>query len=605
MKTSAPQPDVQSARSGDGHGAIALDSPSGVAQRETQARIAQSPRAQSASAVQSRVDGSDRVASQRAPNRTGLPDALKSGVEALSGLSLADVRVQYNSARPAQLNALAFTQGRQIHVAPGQERHLPHEAWHLVQQAQGRVAPTTQLKGVGINDSDALEREADEMGARALRGAPEPAALQEAAAPSQPVVQRAIGFEFEFGSWESTHTDGTRLQKGEVISNQGKFKVEGEDADAGVSAVEMVFSPLVTLEEAKTEIAKADALADAVHKGTRTFDGFHIAPGTRTAKMQASPAIPLDKLVAFYKLSSQAFIGRRMSPGHTVQDAIFRKHLGEDAEASDALRGLVALVVDYLIQGMYQGRLNYPKSAFRLMARSSFTKMYSLVPESAFFNDPANAGKWVDLVMETFTSLTQNRATPTDEQIATAADAPAIAAPLHEMENLPDDSGGAQEKYKLKTTRREWLAEMPTRDLLSKATDKRFEGMGAYGDAADRLVDLAVKKSVEVMEESASSEESAPEVEAPKGMAEAPLFEIRGAADMFGLSQDVQIGSWVAKATEIFDKVDEATGGLTYGLGAKPVIAADTDAPDMWEKVVPAPVVAAPAPSAKPWWKLW
>lgn len=31
------------------------------------------------------------------PNRTGLPDTLKSGVEALSGFSLDDVRVHYNS----------------------------------------------------------------------------------------------------------------------------------------------------------------------------------------------------------------------------------------------------------------------------------------------------------------------------------------------------------------------------------------------------------------------------------------------------------------------------------------------------------------------------
>ena len=45
-----------------------------------------------------------------------------------------------------RLDAVAFTQGSEIHVAPGQKRHLPHEAWHVVQQAQGRVQPTTQLQ---------------------------------------------------------------------------------------------------------------------------------------------------------------------------------------------------------------------------------------------------------------------------------------------------------------------------------------------------------------------------------------------------------------------------------------------------------------------------
>lgn len=102
------------------------------------------------------------------PNHTGLPDQLKSGVESLSGMSLDNVRVHYNSARPAQLNALAYAQGTEIHVAPGQEKHLPHEAWHVVQQAQGRVEPTTQMKrGEAVNDDQGLEHEADVMGAKA------------------------------------------------------------------------------------------------------------------------------------------------------------------------------------------------------------------------------------------------------------------------------------------------------------------------------------------------------------------------------------------------------------------------------------------------------
>jgi len=102
-------------------------------------------------------------------NATGLPDRLKSGVERLSGLAMDDVKVHYNSARPARLNALAYTQGTDIHIAPRQERHLPHEAWHVVQQKQGRVRPTVQMKGVGINDDTTLEREADQMGRMAAR----------------------------------------------------------------------------------------------------------------------------------------------------------------------------------------------------------------------------------------------------------------------------------------------------------------------------------------------------------------------------------------------------------------------------------------------------
>jgi Domain of unknown function (DUF4157) len=107
---------------------------------------------------------------QRKENNTGLPDQLKSGIENLSGMSMDNVKVHYNSGRPAQLNAHAYAQGTDIHVAPGQERHLPHEAWHVVQQAQGRVKPTMQMKqGVGVNDDRGLEQEADIMGARAVQ----------------------------------------------------------------------------------------------------------------------------------------------------------------------------------------------------------------------------------------------------------------------------------------------------------------------------------------------------------------------------------------------------------------------------------------------------
>ncbi len=106
------------------------------------------------------------------PNRTGLPDQLKNGVEALSGYTMDDVNVHYNSTMPGQLQAHAYAQGTDIHIAPGQEKHLPHEAWHVVQQKQGRVTPTLQMKsGVRINDDIGLEEEADRMGEKAMQRA--------------------------------------------------------------------------------------------------------------------------------------------------------------------------------------------------------------------------------------------------------------------------------------------------------------------------------------------------------------------------------------------------------------------------------------------------
>ncbi|OIJ43537.1 eCIS core domain-containing protein [Massilia timonae] len=106
---------------------------------------------------------------ERRANRTGLPDSLKSGIESLAGMSMDHVRVHYNSNKPAQLQALAYAQGSEIHLGPGQQHHLPHEAWHVVQQAQGRVRPTLQMKAGLVNDDPVLESEADTMGEEAVR----------------------------------------------------------------------------------------------------------------------------------------------------------------------------------------------------------------------------------------------------------------------------------------------------------------------------------------------------------------------------------------------------------------------------------------------------
>lgn len=94
-------------------------------------------------------------------NNTGIPDNMKKRFETFSKISFDDVRVHYNSEKPARLNALAYTQGTQVYIAPGQDKHLPHELGHVVQQKQGRVKPTGRINGLPVNEDRTLEREAD------------------------------------------------------------------------------------------------------------------------------------------------------------------------------------------------------------------------------------------------------------------------------------------------------------------------------------------------------------------------------------------------------------------------------------------------------------
>lgn len=170
--------------------------PEAIAQRKLQEMANNSPQVKQAAQLQAMAD--NHSAQQQQPiqkkeNNTGLPDNLKTGIENLSDHSMDDVRVHYNSDKPAQLQAHAYAQGTDIHLASGQEKHLAHEAWHVVQQKQGRVKPTMQMKGhVNVNDDQGLEKEADEMGNKALKLSPSPKSSiinQETQEPERPLQQ--------------------------------------------------------------------------------------------------------------------------------------------------------------------------------------------------------------------------------------------------------------------------------------------------------------------------------------------------------------------------------------------------------------------------------
>ncbi len=134
-----------------------------------------SPQQQQEDTASSKGDGPAGAPSPAPPPKQNsgggqdLPQPLQSGMERLSGLSLADIRVHYDSEQPGFFGAHSFAQGRDIHLGPGRGDDLPHEAWHTVQQKQGRVPITRQFRDTGINDDPGLEREADVMGKKAVQ----------------------------------------------------------------------------------------------------------------------------------------------------------------------------------------------------------------------------------------------------------------------------------------------------------------------------------------------------------------------------------------------------------------------------------------------------
>jgi hypothetical protein len=183
---------------------------------------------------------------QKKKNNKGLPDYLKSGTENFSGYSMDDVRVHYSSDKPAQLQAHAYAQGTEIHLASGQEKHLPHEAWHVAQQKQGRVKPTKQMNGkVCINDDSSLEREADVMGAKG--------------ALFQLVTNAEIKNQKQSGFVSNAVAQLLKLNAGldnEVVVNIGDLSLERIYNYLGRTA-----DPIVTFEEGDMEALKTRANA--------------------------------------------------------------------------------------------------------------------------------------------------------------------------------------------------------------------------------------------------------------------------------------------------------------------------------------------------------
>jgi hypothetical protein len=226
--------------------------PEAITQRKLQEMANNSPRAMQLKAFQDIANNSPQAkqttqlqsmmgnssAQQQQPiqkkeNNTGLPDNLKTGMENLSAMSLDDVKVHRNSDKPAQLQAHAFAQGADIHLGPGQEKHLPHEAWHVVQQKQGRVKPTLQMQGnVNVNDDAALEKEADVMGMKAISSDMSSSTNQLKSKTANTVVQRVeIGAEI-IGLSHVVRKNGESLFEGEEVdevTNQDAILIETSD----------------------------------------------------------------------------------------------------------------------------------------------------------------------------------------------------------------------------------------------------------------------------------------------------------------------------------------------------------------------------------------
>ena len=328
------------------------------------------------------------------PNNTGLPDPLKSGIEALSGVSMDDVKVHYNSGKPAQLQALAYAQGTAIHVAPGQERHLAHEAWHVVQQKQGKVQPTTQLKaGTLVNDDAGLEREADIMGEKALQpqvtetGRPHSImAIQSAEAP----VQRKVGFEFETDNKIAKEYRDIIPLKAHLWDDKGGFwHIQNDD-----NKLEFVTEPFDDINAIPAAISQMTGLIkhiissldkEGVYEAKKANGwNYDVKINIKNILFYASPqsteGVHLENIPAMLKehLPEDAWTAINekagsILPGKSEDD-------GSDGPPRGLLYAILSLFNDLLDETLKPSDMG-PKQLLTMMHRTDFRSMYLSLTE--------------------------------------------------------------------------------------------------------------------------------------------------------------------------------------------------------------------------------
>ena len=183
---------------------------------------------------------SRRVTEPRPPAATRLPDRLRKRAEASFRVPLGNVAVHYNSPVPRLLHAFALTQNPHIYLGPGQERHLPHEVGHILQQRTGAVRSNAVRNGVPVNDDSRLEAEADRIPvatvAPAQRSLTLPLPLGSsidrlhllAGTPSRsstPFAALASGTPVQ-GKWISTRAGEHREVPDEYVLQQGEVEIE-------------------------------------------------------------------------------------------------------------------------------------------------------------------------------------------------------------------------------------------------------------------------------------------------------------------------------------------------------------------------------------------
>ncbi len=123
--------------------------------------------------------GEKKEQKQQTSGSDKLPEEVQAKMENSFSQDFSNVNIHKDSSSAQDINAKAYTQGSDVHFAPGEynpsskegQELIGHELTHVVQQGQGKVGPgEIHGKGLEINQNVSLEKEADDAGKLASEG---------------------------------------------------------------------------------------------------------------------------------------------------------------------------------------------------------------------------------------------------------------------------------------------------------------------------------------------------------------------------------------------------------------------------------------------------
>ncbi len=218
------------------------------------------------------------------PSSVDLPQEVQAKMETSFGQDFSDVAIRKDSYKAEELNARAYTQGNEIHFAPGQfnpasqegQELIGHELTHVVQQRNGKVGPG-ELHGSGIevNQDAMLEKEADELGKRAASGKSAlvegtGAGIQKQTAPSGPTEEELDRIVQRYNEMIA----GARKFGYNVAADNLQHFLDGSGADRTLSSTWLRDFGVITSAEdvnhkrfQKSLIKLADTMKDGETKG--------------------------------------------------------------------------------------------------------------------------------------------------------------------------------------------------------------------------------------------------------------------------------------------------------------------------------------------------